>query len=251
MSLPPIQAGGGASPIHHGPSSTLTPVATPAANRPTSSHSQRTTPIPEQQQQQPLPSILSPIPKSSPPVATTSTSTAAAGATPNPSTPQPFASNPPPPPSRSQPAPAAAHSATTQPQQPLQTVISSDIDPESAKGDLKKSGDDWVAFWSPAGVATGVNGKAGKAIDVGLVHTLPHESCVPLAFYNLLPMKAHGIADASCWSCCLSRIVCCVKFSHDGKWLATGCNRTVQIYDAATGQKSWCVHEPLKRSNLG
>lgn len=35
-------------------------------------------------------------------------------------------------------------------------------------------------------------------------------------------------------------VVCCVKFSHDGKWLATGCNRTAQIYDTKTGAKT-CV----------
>jgi WD40 repeat protein len=35
--------------------------------------------------------------------------------------------------------------------------------------------------------------------------------------------------------------VCCVRFSADGKYLATGCNRTAQIYDTKTGQKTWCV----------
>ncbi|KAJ7636115.1 chromatin associated protein [Mycena polygramma] len=35
-------------------------------------------------------------------------------------------------------------------------------------------------------------------------------------------------------------VVCCVQFSADGKWLATGCNRTAQIYDVQTGQKA-CV----------
>lgn len=35
-------------------------------------------------------------------------------------------------------------------------------------------------------------------------------------------------------------VVCCVKFSHDGKYLATGCNRTAQIYDTKTGAKT-CV----------
>jgi WD40 repeat protein len=37
-------------------------------------------------------------------------------------------------------------------------------------------------------------------------------------------------------------VVCCVRFSADGKYLATGCNRTAQIYDTKTGQKTWCVH---------
>ena len=34
-------------------------------------------------------------------------------------------------------------------------------------------------------------------------------------------------------------VVCCVRFSADGKYLATGCNRTAQIYDTMTGQKTW------------
>jgi glucose repression regulatory protein TUP1 len=36
-------------------------------------------------------------------------------------------------------------------------------------------------------------------------------------------------------------VVCCVRFSADGKYLATGCNRTAQIYDTKTGQKTWSV----------
>ncbi|KIL60386.1 hypothetical protein M378DRAFT_919264 [Amanita muscaria Koide BX008] len=45
-------------------------------------------------------------------------------------------------------------------------------------------------------------------LDVQLVHTLVHGS-----------------------------VVCCVRFSSDGKYLATGCNRTAQIYDTRTGAK--------------
>lgn len=36
-------------------------------------------------------------------------------------------------------------------------------------------------------------------------------------------------------------VVCCVQYSLDGKFLATGCNRTAQIYDVKTGQKIWCL----------
>lgn len=38
-----------------------------------------------------------------------------------------------------------------------------------------------------------------------------------------------------------SRVVCCVKFSNDGQFLATGCNRTAQIYNVKTGGKVWYV----------
>ena len=34
-------------------------------------------------------------------------------------------------------------------------------------------------------------------------------------------------------------VVACVRFSADGKYLATGCNKTAQIYDTGTGTKTW------------
>lgn len=34
-----------------------------------------------------------------------------------------------------------------------------------------------------------------------------------------------------------SSVVCCVRFSNDGKFLASGCNRSTQIYDVETGEK--------------
>ena len=37
------------------------------------------------------------------------------------------------------------------------------------------------------------------------------------------------------------RVVCCVQFSADGRYVATGCNRTAQIFDVQTGQKVWYV----------
>ena len=36
-------------------------------------------------------------------------------------------------------------------------------------------------------------------------------------------------------------VVCCVQFSADGRYLATGCNRTTQIFDVQTGAKVWCA----------
>ena len=38
-----------------------------------------------------------------------------------------------------------------------------------------------------------------------------------------------------------SSVVCCVCFSADGRYLATGCNRTTQIFDVQTGGKVWCA----------
>ncbi|PBK61591.1 WD40 repeat-like protein [Armillaria solidipes] len=77
-----------------------------------------------------------------------------------------------------------------------------DIDPQNVPQELKKEGSDWFALFNP---------KVKRVLDVNLVHTLMHES-----------------------------VVCCVRFSADGKYLATGCNRTAQIYDTKTGAKT-CV----------
>ncbi|KAH0826662.1 WD40-repeat-containing domain protein [Lanmaoa asiatica] len=71
-----------------------------------------------------------------------------------------------------------------------------DLDPHNVPPELKKEGSDWFAVFNP---------KVKRVLDVTLVHTLMHES-----------------------------VVCCVRFSADGKFLATGCNRTAQIYDTKT-----------------
>ncbi|MCO5585343.1 hypothetical protein L7F22_039276 [Adiantum nelumboides] len=78
----------------------------------------------------------------------------------------------------------------------------SELDPEDVPKDLKKEGSDWWAIFNP---------KVKRQLDVSLVHTLMHES-----------------------------VVCCVRFSPDGKFLATGCNKSAQIYDTKTGAKT-CV----------
>ncbi|KAK2464519.1 hypothetical protein APHAL10511_003498 [Amanita phalloides] len=56
------------------------------------------------------------------------------------------------------------------------------------------------------------NPKVPKMLDVSLLHTLKHGS-----------------------------VVCCVQFSPDGKYVATGCNRSARIYDAKTGQQKCCL----------
>ncbi|KDN45299.1 WD40 repeat-like protein [Tilletiaria anomala UBC 951] len=81
----------------------------------------------------------------------------------------------------------------------------SDLDPDEVPKDLKKEGSDWLAIFNP---------KVKRVLDVNLVHTLMHES-----------------------------VVCCVRFSPDGKYLATGCNKSAQIYDTKTGAKSCVLSE--------
>ncbi|KZP33848.1 WD40 repeat-like protein [Athelia psychrophila] len=73
------------------------------------------------------------------------------------------------------------------------------MDPENVPPEMKKDGSDWSAVFNP---------KVKRVLDVNLVHTLMHES-----------------------------VVCCVRFSADGKYLATGSNRAAQIYDTKTGSK--------------
>jgi len=58
-------------------------------------------------------------------------------------------------------------------------------------------------------------------VDVQLVFTLHHES-----------------------------VVCCVRFSADGRYVATGCNRTAQIFDTKTGAKV-CVLADENASKTG
>ncbi|KAF9145281.1 proteinral transcription repressor [Mortierella sp. GBA39] len=75
-------------------------------------------------------------------------------------------------------------------------------DPDNVPAQLKREGADWFAISNP---------KVAQQLRVDLVHTMEHSS-----------------------------VVCCVKFSADGKYLATGCNRSAQIFDIQSGQ-SVCV----------
>eukprot|EP00026_Physarum_polycephalum_P003496 Phypoly_transcript_03508.p1 GENE.Phypoly_transcript_03508~~Phypoly_transcript_03508.p1 ORF type:complete len:676 (+),score=87.37 Phypoly_transcript_03508:125-2152(+) len=70
---------------------------------------------------------------------------------------------------------------------------------EGAEGEGKDKGTDWIVGYNP-GVPTNLN--------IDLLHNLNHSS-----------------------------VVCCVKFSSDGKYLATGCNKSAQIYDIESGRK--------------
>jgi general transcriptional corepressor TUP1 len=79
-----------------------------------------------------------------------------------------------------------------------------DLEIENVPAHNKKQGNDWHAIFNP-----GVQ----RVLDVDLVHSLSHDS-----------------------------VVCCVRFSHDGKYVATGCNRSAQIFDVQTGEKV-CVLE--------
>ncbi|ORY17692.1 transcriptional repressor rco-1 [Clohesyomyces aquaticus] len=72
-----------------------------------------------------------------------------------------------------------------------------DLDIEQLPDNFKKEGQDWFAVFNP---------RTRRVLDVDLIHNLPHQS-----------------------------VVCCVRFSLDGRYVATGCNRSAQIYDVETG----------------
>ncbi|KAF8124852.1 WD40-repeat-containing domain protein, partial [Mycena galopus ATCC 62051] len=92
------------------------------------------------------------------------------------------------------------------PQRPGPAVVNDFLadsqDPAALPPQFKKEGPDWFVIYNPT---------TPRTLDVSLVHTFLHDS-----------------------------VVCCVQFSADGKWLATGCNRTAQIFDVNTGRKM-CV----------
>ena len=73
-----------------------------------------------------------------------------------------------------------------------------DLDTAQVPDALKKMTDDYYVLYNPA---------LPRNVDVDLLWSLEHTS-----------------------------VVCCVKFSNDGEFLATGCNKTTQVYRVATGE---------------
>lgn len=95
--------------------------------------------------------------------------------------------------------PTPDHARMAHPHQPPATNALGDLDVERLPAQHKKARDDWFVIFNPA---------VPRILDVDLVHTLAHES-----------------------------VVCCVRFSMDGKYVATGCNKSAQIYDIISGEK--------------
>ncbi|KAI5966316.1 TUP1 [Candida pseudojiufengensis] len=74
----------------------------------------------------------------------------------------------------------------------------SDLDVAKANPDFKKQNLDYYVLYNPA---------FARDLDVELIHSLDHSS-----------------------------VVCCVRFSKDGKYIATGCNKTTQVFNVETGE---------------
>lgn len=73
-----------------------------------------------------------------------------------------------------------------------------DLDVAKANPDFKKQNLDYYVLYNPA---------FARDLDVDLIHSLDHSS-----------------------------VVCCVRFSKDGKFIATGCNKTTQVFNVETGE---------------
>lgn len=73
----------------------------------------------------------------------------------------------------------------------------SDLDVMKANPDFKKQTPEFYVLFNPA---------FKRDLDVDLVQSLDHSS-----------------------------VVCCVKFSKNGEYIATGCNKTTQVFDVKTG----------------
>ncbi|KAJ6511190.1 chromatin associated protein [Mycena sanguinolenta] len=102
--------------------------------------------------------------------------------------------------SRRAPTPAAAPPPPPPAQQQsYMNDFLNNLDLATIHPDWKKEGSDWFVIYNP---------KVKRTLDVSLLHTFIHET-----------------------------VVCCIQFSGDGKYLATGCNRTAQIYDVQSGRK--------------
>lgn len=77
--------------------------------------------------------------------------------------------------------------------------VLADLNPDNLPPSQKREADDWFAVFNP---------KVPRTLDVDLVHNLQHDS-----------------------------VVCCVRFSHDGRYVATGCNHSAQIFEVSSGKK--------------
>lgn len=89
--------------------------------------------------------------------------------------------------------------------------VSNTSNQSSQENMVREEGSDWVV------VHTNFSNHSSKLstnnLELKLVHNMEHDS-----------------------------VVCCVKFSEDGKYVASGSNKTAQIYDVTSGQKIRTFH---------
>jgi len=81
---------------------------------------------------------------------------------------------------------------------------------DTTPASCKQEGSDWHVLYNP-----NISALSQSRVSLDLVHTLAHES-----------------------------VVCCVKFSNCGKFLATGSNHVASIFDVSTGEKLYVLGNP-------
>ncbi|ORX45888.1 WD40 repeat-like protein [Hesseltinella vesiculosa] len=111
----------------------------------------------------------------------------------------------PPPPLSGSPYANGSPQTSVAPQRPSplnvksETTSFAEMDPESIPANWKVEGQDWFALFNP---------KVPRYLKVDLLHSFDHSS-----------------------------VVCCVKFSANGRYLAAGCNQSTYIYDTTSGSR--------------
>ncbi|KAI7902293.1 WD40-repeat-containing domain protein [Cokeromyces recurvatus] len=89
--------------------------------------------------------------------------------------------------------------------QSVSSITLTDIDPSTVPDHMKVEGADWFVLFNPT---------IPRSLKINLIHSFDHKS-----------------------------VVCCVKFSMDGRYLAAGCNRYTYIYDVASSQKICTLYD--------
>lgn len=112
---------------------------------------------------------------------------------------------PTPPPGHRQPPPPATNSYPQPPAVGNELWKLFDLE-DKLPETYRKKGEDWAAVFNP---------RFQPKLEIDLMHTLSHTS-----------------------------VVCCVRFSHDGRYIATGCNRIAQIFDVSSGQPVANLEDP-------
>ncbi|KXX72929.1 Transcriptional repressor rco-1 [Madurella mycetomatis] len=182
---------------------------------------------------QPPPTTASPGPGSKRPIGRPP---AAGPATPQINTPVPYNGPGQSPQVPTHPTPDHARMVQHPPPPPPQSNSLGDLDVERLPNHIKKVRDDWFAIF---------NQHVARVLDVELVHTLQHESVVPLASTKVLSAQIYDVATGE-KICILQdesidvngdlyiRSVC---FSPDGRYLATGAeDKLIRVWDIQAGK---------------
>ena len=80
-----------------------------------------------------------------------------------------------------------------------------DLNAATVSAEWKTEGDDWFVLYNP---------RVPRSLDVSLIHDFGHKS-----------------------------VVWCVRFSKDGMFLATGCDRATRIFDLRTGSLACILND--------